>query len=352
VPPPRGKASGWHFSAVAAVLRNRRVLGEYQPCQRQANNKRVPTGAPVIGYYPEIVSPGIFYQAQQVIAGRHDPSAIKRRRGFGGRRGRGFSNLLTGLGRCGRCGSNLVFEMRPSRRRTAEGLPRYRAKFLACSDAIRGMGCDNIEQNAYDPLERDVLQVLSMFDLTALIGKPDDIDAKREGEIEAAIDSKTREADRWAEAFGQDESATAKRRIVKLDADIAALQAELEEHRRQAHVIEANRGRDEYAEFRALVMRLESDMAEDERYQLRAKLHQELTRRIEAVIADGPKIRVKLRTEPGYPPTAIPLPLPAPGSLSAAAWSLEGLRMLPHTEPPPIEEVWTAAELTAWRERG
>src|SRR5262249_6646213 len=49
--PPFGKAKHWVRSTITNMIRDRRVLGEYQPCKRVGKNKRLPDGPPIVGYY-------------------------------------------------------------------------------------------------------------------------------------------------------------------------------------------------------------------------------------------------------------------------------------------------------------
>lgn len=82
--PTLGKARTWDDTAINSLLRNRRVLGEYQPC----NDKRQPQGDPIADYYPQIVKPDLFYRVQQKIdQRRHRP----------GRQGNGVVCLFSGL---------------------------------------------------------------------------------------------------------------------------------------------------------------------------------------------------------------------------------------------------------------
>ena len=48
------KGQGWHVSFVHRLLRNRAVLGEFQPLRREGS-RSISDGAPVPDYYPAIV---------------------------------------------------------------------------------------------------------------------------------------------------------------------------------------------------------------------------------------------------------------------------------------------------------
>lgn len=77
----------WHEGTVHRILRNRAVIGEYQPHIYQ-DGTRVPTGEPVQGYYPAIVTEKEFYAVQ---------AACDQRKRHRGRKGKHVSNLFTGL---------------------------------------------------------------------------------------------------------------------------------------------------------------------------------------------------------------------------------------------------------------
>ena len=57
---------GWRYSYIRKILKNRAVIGEYQPHMRR-DGKRIPTGDPIPKYFPEIVKPKIFYAVQKLL---------------------------------------------------------------------------------------------------------------------------------------------------------------------------------------------------------------------------------------------------------------------------------------------
>jgi DNA invertase Pin-like site-specific DNA recombinase len=94
----RGKSQSkfWSISSVRKVLKNRSVLGEYQP-HRLQDSRRVAVGEPIPDYFPAIVGERDFYAVQ-----KH----LEERRSQPGRHGKGVANLFTGLVRDARDGSN------------------------------------------------------------------------------------------------------------------------------------------------------------------------------------------------------------------------------------------------------
>jgi DNA invertase Pin-like site-specific DNA recombinase len=63
------KNNPWRPSGVGSLLRNRRVIGEYQNCTK-VDGQRQPIGEPIPEYYPAIVSISDFQEVQQQIATR------------------------------------------------------------------------------------------------------------------------------------------------------------------------------------------------------------------------------------------------------------------------------------------
>lgn len=59
----------WTNTTILTYLRNRAVLGEYQPCVT-VEGKEVPSGEPVADYYPAVVDTDLFHRAQRVVVSR------------------------------------------------------------------------------------------------------------------------------------------------------------------------------------------------------------------------------------------------------------------------------------------
>lgn len=87
-------------------------------------------------------------------------------------------------------------------------------------------------------------------------------------------------------------------KIATLETEIADLRAELRENIEKASIAKSLRDRDNHAEFLSLVGRMNTDMTEDERFMLRAKLAQEFRRIIAEMIADETGITVRLKPAP------------------------------------------------------
>ena len=79
------KGQGWHVSFVHRLLRNRAVLGEFQPLRREGS-RSISIGAPVPDYYPAIVDAATWQKAQE-----------RRQTSTPGRTGKPIINLFAGI---------------------------------------------------------------------------------------------------------------------------------------------------------------------------------------------------------------------------------------------------------------
>lgn len=59
----------WHSTRIRALLFNPAVAGTFQPC-RIEGRKRVPDGAPIKGYFPQVIDSELFQMAQRIQASR------------------------------------------------------------------------------------------------------------------------------------------------------------------------------------------------------------------------------------------------------------------------------------------
>jgi DNA invertase Pin-like site-specific DNA recombinase len=159
--------NGWHRSYLAKTLKNRAVLGEFQP-HVTADGKRVPEGEPIAGYYPAIISEELFFQAQH--------SRSQRKYGGAGRKGPGYTNLFTGLARCAYCQSTVAFENK--------GPGTRGGTYLVCGNVQRGRGCDATRWR-YQDFEATFLAFVQELDLESIINANEDAEKRKqlEGEL-------------------------------------------------------------------------------------------------------------------------------------------------------------------------
>jgi DNA invertase Pin-like site-specific DNA recombinase len=130
----RGKDKSWYESYITKIIKSRALIGEFQP-HRMEGRKRVAVGEPIANYYPRILNDEEFALLQNLIS--------ERGRKAGGNRGKSFSNLFTGLIKCGYCGSTMVFVDKGIDKRSGNR-DQTKNKFLVCHGAKRGLGCHHI----------------------------------------------------------------------------------------------------------------------------------------------------------------------------------------------------------------
>lgn len=165
--PHFGKSNGWHTSYISKILKNRAVIGEFQP-HTTVDGMRRPDGEPIQGYFPAIVDEATFYRAQRGMAHRLNNGA--------GRKGEFISNLFSGLSLCAYCRSPIKFENK--------GPPPKGANFLVCEGARRGLDC-TISRWRYDHFEASFLAFVTEVDLEQIVHNEDE--ANQRANLEAAI---------------------------------------------------------------------------------------------------------------------------------------------------------------------
>jgi DNA invertase Pin-like site-specific DNA recombinase len=85
----------WEHTQISRMLRDRRVLGEWQP-KRMSEGQLVNDGQPVLDYFPRVVSDELWFKVQNALTGRPGPVRL-----------RGIkSDIFAGLLYC-RCGKRM-----------------------------------------------------------------------------------------------------------------------------------------------------------------------------------------------------------------------------------------------------
>ena len=85
--PALGQSGKWNLGLVGSILKDRRLLGEFQPHELDEDGIRQPVGDCILNYYPRMIDDGTFYKAEK--------SRISR---FGKRtRTHDFVNVLSGI---------------------------------------------------------------------------------------------------------------------------------------------------------------------------------------------------------------------------------------------------------------
>ncbi|MBZ9979759.1 recombinase family protein [Mesorhizobium sp. BR-1-1-8] len=148
--PTFGRSAAWGTSSIKKLLKNRAVIGEYQPCRKSRDaRQRTPEGDPVLDYFPPIVPTDVFNANQ---------ATLERRRNKAGRRGKAFSNLFSGLAVCGDCGSKMHFLNKG----------RKGGKSLVCESSQKGV-CERNQGWRYDHFERSFLSFVNEVDFDSIL---------------------------------------------------------------------------------------------------------------------------------------------------------------------------------------
>lgn len=155
----------WQESYITKITKNRALIGEFQP-HKTVDGKRVPEGDPIKDYFPRMLTDEEFALLQDVVS--------ERGRKSGGRRGRNFGNLFTGLVKCGYCGSTMVFVDKGIDKRNGNR-DQTKNKFLVCSKAKRGglNGCHFVPWT-YAEFESAFFKNASRSDFTRFISTTND----------------------------------------------------------------------------------------------------------------------------------------------------------------------------------
>jgi DNA invertase Pin-like site-specific DNA recombinase len=124
-----GKPTGvarWHASYIQKMRTGQAVIGHGE----------IKGGEIIRDFYPPVISEQAYWSARLASEARRISSARNR--------GEKVTNLIQGLGRCGRCGSTMVYRDKGE---------RSSGPFLQCKGVSDGTGCDNRHKWRYAKIE-------------------------------------------------------------------------------------------------------------------------------------------------------------------------------------------------------
>jgi DNA invertase Pin-like site-specific DNA recombinase len=153
---PWSSGKWWNPNYVRRILRNRAVLGEFQPKIRPSRNTRQAEGPTQLGYYPAIISAGTFYRVNKDVAA---PPVRPNRKDS-------VSNLFTGLAYDGESEAPMRFHAMWAGGTYDPALSRL------FSAAVEKGGPSNSWN--YSLFEASVLQHLEKLDWETLLADPAD----------------------------------------------------------------------------------------------------------------------------------------------------------------------------------
>jgi DNA invertase Pin-like site-specific DNA recombinase len=178
--PPIGKTGKWNRSYVALLLRDRRVIGEYQPCRGKK-----PDGPPIPNYYPAAVDEALWLRAR---AGARQRASNRGRTG-----GEAEVNVFAGLLHHAREGDSYFMTSHYSRPRPGGAAAVQKVKALINANAHQGVS--RAYSLPYLPFEQAIVSCLTEIDPHEILNgdhAPDLTHALRaefeqaDGELEAA----------------------------------------------------------------------------------------------------------------------------------------------------------------------
>ena len=296
----------WHTSNVGRILHNRALLGEYQPYinDPEDDNKRIPSGDPIQGYYPAVLDEVTFLRAQ---------AKANRDGRFPGRRDASLKNWLQGLLRC-TCGHSFVRKNKDSKAQpdyaryycTARNNKVKRADGTLCPGA-----------NAKE-LETAVLTVVSTVAPAYFQGTARLEELKARADVlEVDVSAAKQTRDRFVEAIGATKTPVkalvarlteAEAECERLEKDLAAARAEIA---------------DLSGDFDDVFENILKQVRSIENLDARAKLREELSRVIEKVVVNQDEGFIEVHLRGGEAPVIQPL---RPTAM------LPGLSITPMTE--------------------
>jgi DNA invertase Pin-like site-specific DNA recombinase len=292
--PHFGKSNGWHPSYVSKILKNRAVIGEFQP-HRLIDGERRPDGDAVKGYFPAVVDEQLFYRVQLGLHERLERGA--------GRKGAGVSNLFSGILTCAYCLSPMKFENK--------GPPPKGANFLVCDGARRGLGCEPTRWR-YDHFEASFLAFVREVDLERVIHSEDE--TTKRSSIDETItalrgeqETIRQQMEKAYDLLDLAGSATnfVAQKLQQLEDRRSAIEVELREREQQRARLGLTVS--EGKQVKALIERLQNRHPSDEIYKLRSTIAARLRSLVRIIyiapVGRGPLAQLKLEADdPGAGP--------------------------------------------------
>ncbi|WP_426115956.1 recombinase family protein [Massilia sp. PWRC2] len=279
---------GWHASYINKIITSTALYGEFQP-QLWNGGKLTPHGNPIPDYYPALISKEEFFHLQNIRAQRLFAGARARK-------GTDIPNLLSGIVKCGYCGSTMILAGGAAQRvRSADGseVKRPGKKVLVCDGARRGRGCFAV-QWAYKDFEQSFLTFCRVLQLKQLLSDPSMIEGENTRKltiseqlqsVNSAIEESTKRLERLMIALELgDTPKSILTRIRDLEQEVEILKGSREalvSELKTAEISSSHR-LEEVESVRDLIVRL-ATFSGDKLFTVRATLAEHIRRLIEVV---------------------------------------------------------------------
>nr|WP_267874784.1 recombinase family protein [Duganella aquatilis] len=280
--------NGWHSSYIQKIINSPALYGEFQPALWN-KGASAPHGDPIADYYPALISKEEFNLLKYLRSERSWPGARARK-------GTEVPNLLSGVAKCGYCGSTMILAGSSAKRvRSEDGaeVRRPAKKVLVCDGARRGLGCYAVQWD-YAAFETSFLSFCKSLDLINLLESSDRLalEQKREltvgellGSTNTAIASCNQRLERLLAALETGEvSAAVVNRIKKVEQerDLLLERRELLESELKALAVTGRHLAYQAEAVQHAIQRLNS-MSDDERFSTRSMLAEHIRHLIQSV---------------------------------------------------------------------
>ncbi|MCW0368319.1 hypothetical protein NB699_003302 [Xanthomonas sacchari] len=271
----RSPSQGWQSSSVTKLLKNRALIGYYQPFRLEYDEQtgtkhRVPDGDEVADYYPVAIDANLF---RRVSTKKYTPAVPLR-----GRQGESLSNLFTAMVYCKWCGAPMSF--------TNKGPGSKGGTYLVCSKARRGKDCA-YRSWRYDDAEMYILAALRGLDIGAILTGIDIDGRLREirneiAQVAAQLDSDEKKLARYEDELIKNDDVPS-RAILKL---IKRLEESIDEgqetlRRLQSEEVNLDAPTEDAKTFGEKLLNLYEEMEgadSEQRYLIRVRLRDRISR--------------------------------------------------------------------------
>ena len=209
---PSFKNKAWGTSSIDKILNNRAVLGEYQPysVQVMAEGKRLPSGDPILNYFPAIVDDSTYYQAQAAVSGRKVAGTTKQSERF---------NVWQGVAKCVYCHAamHLVNKGKPPKGNT----------YLQCANARKGLCKGKVVR--LDHSEVVFKDILAKLDSLSLVQDSSGKISKELAEVEGRLAGKKDKLAQYTVLLAENPTATINKLVGTTEDEIKALEKQRED---------------------------------------------------------------------------------------------------------------------------
>jgi DNA invertase Pin-like site-specific DNA recombinase len=139
------KGKRWYSSYIKKIIKNEALIGTYYPTANIDGKRQVVEA--IEDYYPPVIS-------------KDDFERLNIKKNNVGRKSAYFSNLFSDIATCKKCGSSMTM--------INKGKPPKGGKYLVCTSAKYGKGCD-YKTAAYQNFEQNILNHLDSLDIKSIV---------------------------------------------------------------------------------------------------------------------------------------------------------------------------------------